>query len=395
MGQSRSGKHKYKPATKLAQVGEAIPKKGSIQKNNAIGYFGGLDILRFICALGVVFHHEAETLLKHRIISGNANSMEYVGAFCVNTFFIISGFLISFILMKEFKNNSFSLKNFYMRRIIRIWPLYFLTVFVMIFLIPLINGMDWSIIKSNLLYAATFTVNFQLLLNAISKTYVVLWSVCIEEHIYLLLPLLLFLFKGKFKSLAAFLIGTGLFSWIYFLHVQSKSDYLATYFVSSSYFYYFGIGTLIACMYNRNDTERKAEKYIFNPIVQVVMMLVFFPYVLNLWGSHGFPTPLFFYALFGGYLVWAATQPSFIFKLKPIYSRYLGNISYGLYLVHIWVVVTTFKMLKHTGVGITFWKTIFPCIALLASVGIATLLYYSFEKPILKLKAKFTTVASK
>src|SRR4051812_10954508 len=107
--------------------------------SSSISYFKGIDVLRFICATGVIFHHSTQILSNKGFPTKAESWHRFSGAFFLDVFFIISGFLISLILMKEYKLGTFTLKNFYARRIIRIWPLYFLIVLVKIIILPLAN----------------------------------------------------------------------------------------------------------------------------------------------------------------------------------------------------------------------------------------------------------------
>ena len=355
-------------------------------------------MLRFICAAGVVFHH-ATQILKDKGVATHAEIIHYFsGAFFLNVFFIISGFLISLILMKEHEAGTFSLKNFFMRRIIRIWPLYFLAVLVKIWLIPSLNGMSPAMIKTNLLYASTFTINFQLLFNEAVKTYTILWSICIEEHIYLLLPFLLLFFKHKFRAVSYFLIVTGFISWLYFSEIQTEGGYSYAYFVSTSYFYYFGIGMLIACIQNGKFPGKNLEKTMFKSTLQAIIFLVFFGFVFNGWGNRdSLAVTLIINGFFGGYLVWASTQDNFILKLKPKLSRYLGNISYAMYITHIITIGVAIAFFRKKGIhfseGTFGWGL--PVVATVLCMGLSTILYYCYERPILKFKKRFTTVANK
>lgn len=357
-----------------------------------------MDVLRFICAAGVIFHHATLTLKDKGVATHAEEFHRYSGSFFLDVFFIISGFLISLILMKEHEAGTFSMKNFFMRRIIRIWPLYFLAVILKIWLIPVANGMSITAIKTNLLYACTFSINFQLLFQEVVKTYTILWSICIEEHIYLLLPFLLLLFKQKFKMVSYFLIVTGFISWIYFIGVPSAGNYSSAYFVSSSYFYYFGLGILIACIRTRSIPGIKLEQTIFKPLVQIIVCLIFFGFVFNRWGNHNsLVTTLIITGLFGGYLVWASTQENFILKLKPNLSKYLGNISYAMYVTHIITIGLAIAFFKKKGIhfseGAFGWGL--PILATVLCMAFSSLLYYCFERPILKLKKRFTTVKNK
>jgi peptidoglycan/LPS O-acetylase OafA/YrhL len=364
-------------------------------KQFSIGYYGGLDVLRFICATGVIFHH-ATLMLKENGMMTQAESIHRIsGSFFLDVFFIISGFLISIILMKELEAGTFSLKNFFMRRIIRIWPLYFLAVLIKIIILPSINGV---LIPANVLHAFTFTINFQLLFYEVVKTYTILWSICIEEHIYLLLPFLLLLFKKKFRTVTFFLIIVGIASWIGFAGVQFKGHYSSAYFMSTSYFYYFGIGMLLACIQNGKFPGKGIEKTLFKPLLQIIVMLVFFGFVFNGWGNHQTMwLTLLIFGLFGGYLVWASSQENFILKLKPKYARYLGNISYAMYISHIITIFIAMSVFKKKQIHFSelMYGWGLPIFATLLCIGLSTLLYYYFERPILKLKKKFTTVANK
>lgn len=362
-------------------------------KKSSIPYFKGLDVLRFICATGVIFHH-ATLILNEKGFPTKAEAIHrFSGAFFLDVFFIISGFLISLILIQEYKIGTFSLKNFYARRIIRIWPLYFLVVIVKIVIIPMTDHFPWILIKTNLLYACSFTVNYQLLLE-FSNTYTILWSICIEEHIYLLLPLFLFVFKGKFKLIGWAFVIIGFISWFYFKGIPSVSGYNTTYFVSFGYFYYFGIGTLIAYFHNEGV---KLNLLFVKPVqifILIILMLIIFnivPYNYSLFKI------LLMNGLLGGYLVWLATQQNFVINLKPAVSKYLGNISYGMYITHIITVGATIRYFKNGDITFSelLWGWGIPCIATMLTIVLATILYYFFERPILKLKSRFTTVGSK
>lgn len=362
--------------------------------NNSINYFKGIDVLRFICATGVIFHHST-MLLNNKGFATNAEvHHRFSGAFFLDVFFIISGFLISLIIMREYQLGTFSIKNFYARRIIRIWPLYFLVVLIKVIIIPLAQHTPWELLRTSLFYATTFTVNFQLITDTVEPVYTILWSICIEEHIYLLLPVLLFIFKGKFKIIGWVLVITGFYSWIYFKNIPSASGYNTAYFVSTSYFYFFGIGTLIAYFYNQGV---KLE-LLFKPIVQIpilfIMALVIFNFIPY---NYSLGKSILINGLFGGYLVWAATQKTFIINLNEKVSKYLGNISYGMYLIHIMIALYIIKAFKksnlHFSELLCGWGI--PISTVLITAAIATILYYYFERPILKFKKKYTTVESK
>jgi len=101
-------------------------KNTEITDYKNIVVFQGLNSLRFIAASLVVMHH-SETIKKKNGIE----NLEWLGLFrngsnAVTFFFVLSGFLITYLLLKESdKTGSVCVKNFYLKRILRIWPLYF------------------------------------------------------------------------------------------------------------------------------------------------------------------------------------------------------------------------------------------------------------------------------
>ena len=370
------------------------PKIETIQ-TPTIGYFSGLDTLRFICATGVIFHHTWLSLSNKGFTKNALHA--YSGAFFLNVFFIISGFLISFILIKEIQTDKYNLKKFYMRRIIRIWPLFFLMVLIRIIIMPMAQHVSFETIKTNLAYALSFSINYQLICEQVSKTYTILWSVCIEEHIYLLLPLFLLLFKRNIKNIALFLIISGFISWFYFSKIPSASGYNTAYFVSTSYFYYFGIGALLAYFHQTISSEK--FKTLFTPTIQIIVFIVGALYVFNGFasGAYQLAISLICYGLLGAYLVCISVQKNFMLKLKPNVTRYLGNISYAMYLVHTIVVGFCTKIFTKKAINLSDFKLniLIPIVATLITVVLASLLYYLFEKHFLKLKTKYTTVLNK
>ena len=109
-----------------------------IEDYKSISYFRGLNSLRFFAAFLVVLQH-AESIrhdkgLPSLIHLGIFNN----GAEAVSFFFVLSGFLITYLLLKERKDtNETSIKRFYIKRVFRIWPLYFLLVFIGIVFQPI------------------------------------------------------------------------------------------------------------------------------------------------------------------------------------------------------------------------------------------------------------------
>src|SRR3989344_4809022 len=118
----------------------------SDSKQNRI-YFYGLDEIRAIAALLVYFHHVE--LFKNRESHSSLYQVKYTGHFIWNIghnsvicFFVLSGFLITYLLLKEKeKIGTVKIKEFYIRRILRIWPLYFFVAFIGFVLLPVLGNL--------------------------------------------------------------------------------------------------------------------------------------------------------------------------------------------------------------------------------------------------------------
>jgi peptidoglycan/LPS O-acetylase OafA/YrhL len=141
-------------------------------------YFPALDGLRAICILLVIFNH---TRCRYPpFIYG------WVG---VDIFFVLSGFLITTLLLRERESyGNLSLKGFYTRRAFRILPVYFVVLAGYLVLIPLLRDWKrWEEMKLALPYLLTFTQEFRPAVagNIYNQT----WSLAYEEKFYLLWPL--------------------------------------------------------------------------------------------------------------------------------------------------------------------------------------------------------------
>lgn len=102
-----------------------------------IGYFRHLNAMRFIAAFLVLVHHAEQIRLKEGLSNFKDLSVANFGYDAVVFFFVLSGFLITYLLLREQKeHNKISIKRFYQRRIVRIWPLYFILVILGLWVVP-------------------------------------------------------------------------------------------------------------------------------------------------------------------------------------------------------------------------------------------------------------------
>tara|TARA_Y100000591_G_C21833261_1_gene700942 strand:- start:544 stop:2523 length:1980 start_codon:yes stop_codon:yes gene_type:complete len=179
-----------------------------ISKIDRISFRGDINGLRAIAVLAVVLYH--------------ADIGPFKGGWLgVDIFFVISGYLISNIIISELNNNSFSFSNFYIRRVRRILPALFSTLIFTIpfsYLLLTPKGMmeyTKSVISSIFFYANYYFQNLDFYNAEPTKVMPLLhtWSLSIEEQFYLFFPLLCYLiFKLNKRLFTIFLAGTFLYS---------------------------------------------------------------------------------------------------------------------------------------------------------------------------------------
>lgn len=166
-----------------------------------VSFFGALDGLRCLCVMAVLWHHSP----LHSQMEGAAQIV-FRGFVGVNFFFVLSGFLITTLLLREeSRNGTFSLRSFYWRRTLRIVPVYFLVV--------TLAAAYWIGVKGETEYLAKLPYYYLFLSNVLVGDLPLLqptWSLAVEEQYYLIWPaLLLFLpIRGLFRPLVLIVLIT-------------------------------------------------------------------------------------------------------------------------------------------------------------------------------------------
>ncbi len=171
-------------------------------------YIPQFDSIRAIAVILVIIHHWFET---NKVLNFFPN-----GALGVNMFFVLSGFLITGILLKakkqveaETTTRGTAFKNFYIRRTLRIFPIYYLLLFVLWLM------HDPAIAKDGVYYF-TYTANYLFFSQQFFPARVAhLWSLAVEEQFYLIWPWLIILINRKWLP---YLIGLFLINW-YFIQL--------------------------------------------------------------------------------------------------------------------------------------------------------------------------------
>lgn len=305
-----------------------------------------LDGLRAVAVLLVIWTHVPADVLGHT--AELAKRFAQAGYLGVDIFFVLSGFLITRILLVD-RDHGRPLSHFLARRFLRIFPIYYLTLALLALLAP---GPE---LKWCALYVSNFYFPFQHIDSALRHT----WSLAVEEHFYLVWPMVVYLLRNRGSRLVLILgfiplaIASAVLAirgmeiepvrqWIVGMKEAGTIDrwdpreliYQGTLFRASS----LAIGSLFA--YAEALIRRRPKTLLLVSIVALVLAeLLLIPTVRRV-GLEWFPLArlLFNNVISGSAVLIAITLdvlgrfPVQLLSNAPM--RFVGRISYGLYLYH-------------------------------------------------------------
>ncbi|NNU16317.1 acyltransferase [Parvularcula sp. ZS-1/3] len=334
--------------------------------------FLNLDGLRFICISAVIWHHSA---------AYTAEGLRFLerGFLGVDFFFVLSGFLItSLMLREESRQGKVSFSGFYWRRFLRIIPVYFFVVTICTLYVGVIRGDAEAFERAPYYYL--FLSNF---LAGDTQLLGVTWSLSVEEQYYLVWPLIL-VFMPR-KILPWFVVGAialnlltaiGAFDWI------SEEPYQNGRFIlklPSATYSPILMGSLVAVMlhYKRSyEVLAKAFGYHWMPAILgfVLFMLCWhLPNPLMGWGG------FFIHLVMSGFMIALLTKEANVatpfLTMKPIVR--IGEISYGIYLYHLIALHGVMTIQREVFDTANLWVNLFGMYAL--SIVIAELSYRTLE----------------
>jgi peptidoglycan/LPS O-acetylase OafA/YrhL len=362
-----------------------------MQNKNPPGYLPQLDALRAIAVILVILSHWLPaTHYLNRFLPN--------GVIGVTLFFVLSGYLITGILLKnkELLQQGLSLKEaftiFYMRRSLRIFPVYYLYILLLILFFPadISTSVYWHIF-----YASNFYFYFQ---NGFSAQLSHLWSLAVEEQFYLLWPAVIFLTR-RYHLPLVFLSGI-LVAIVFRFIMYDPPLHLGRLLMPGS-LDSFSLGALLAygqlyktSWYNKIQKQQQLLLSIVTIFMIVVQVgLAFYRSDMLTLGLYYFVLSVFFVLL-----IMVVTSGNIYTSLSGpfLHNRgllYLGKISYGLYLYHL--VIPAFKGLQVPTWLLPFQVESLFLLRFMLLVVIASLSWWFFEKPILTFKRNFNNRLTK
>jgi peptidoglycan/LPS O-acetylase OafA/YrhL len=335
----------------------------------------------------VFFHHVP--ISKDSLFSFFTRS----GGIGVAFFFVISGFLITYILLNEKTSiGQISLRKFLMRRVLRIWPLFYAMI-LFAFLTPyLLNFLHISYsdegYKPNWLMSMLFLENYQMMITHSFPNVSplrVMWSLCIEEQFYIIWATAIsFISLKRIPHLLVFSILTAnIFRLVYGYMGISAVDV----FSSIDYFAFGAIPAYLLIL--RPEILNKIEAisvYVKYSIFILAIVLVFGIPNMEI-GYWSYFVPFIYGALFSCIILFTLPERNSI-KIKDEYwFSKLGIYTYGLYLFHT-IVINLLLHTKHLFPFEMNW-VLFSALSLICTILISLISYHIFEKQFLKLKKYF------
>jgi peptidoglycan/LPS O-acetylase OafA/YrhL len=359
------------------------------KEHNALGYFSQLDGLRCFAVISVMIGH---WIAWDTDISFIKNFPWQNG---VILFFVLSGYLISNILFglkEKIKKNSLtfnqSLKTFYLRRLLRILPAYYFLLFFLFYL-------NYDRTREIFPWLLTFTTNILLCKEGVLLgSFNHLWSLAVEEQFYLFWPFIILLIDQKYmlKVIVLFMAGSVLSRMACFFFF---SNWIVTDFFTPNLFFPLCLGSFLA--YARRYNERISNFFDSNILLWISLIFyILFYGVHKLLIKVDFMTMVLdanIFAIVCAFIIYRASQNKFRFLAQFILSHevvvYIGKISYGLYLYHLFVISIYWNYLApRFQIDIhnihTVWVFYFIIVFFIASFS-----YYVIEVPFNRLKKQF------
>ncbi|MBT1704472.1 acyltransferase family protein [Chryseosolibacter indicus] len=369
-------------------------------------YFKNLNALRFFAATAVIIHHveQYKNWANLPNIWGNT-TIDAIGHKAVSFFFVLSGFLITYLLLAEkAKTDEINIRNFYIRRILRIWPLYYLIVALCLFVVPLISSHSMfgpSVVETNF---TLITVLLLFVLPNVVRTFAPsivggnqLWSIGVEEQFYLVWPLFV---RWFINHMVVFLIA--------FIMLKLGLTVLLQSLItpeSNAYYHKFfrlwvllqveqmAIGALGA--YILFKKKKIILNLIYHPITLVFstgLFIILFIIPTESWLINYYEALVFIILILN-----ISTNPAISLSLENKAFSVLGNISYGIYMYHTLCIAFCMYVLRLFKLGQSnhiLFNVLLYSFSVIVTIAVAYLSYELFEKKFLELKERFMIVKS-
>lgn len=373
-------------------MNEILKRSDKDDNKNRI-YLPELDGLRFFAFLLVFIHHHS--LFARIPYLSILHTNGWIG---VDLFFALSAFLFTKLLIAECnKTKTISFKKFYMRRIFRIWPIYFLFIAFSVALYIFSTGSIVNNIGIRIIGLFTFSDNIMSALYGYNPMpYIAhLWTITFEEQFYILIPIIILLIvRSSVKTKLIFLVSVFvLFNLIRFALIANKVPHPAIWVLPITHFESIVLG--IAIGFGGFDFLLKRIKPLLIGIIGVIffVLLCYLPNLNNI--SYWLIVSYSFAGISTSMVLFSVSNSNY---LKKVFSKdlfvFLGKRSYGLYMYHLLgngvasYMIAKITLLPSNALASFIYSLSFTIIVSIIS-------YKVIETPFLKLKKKFEVIISR
>jgi peptidoglycan/LPS O-acetylase OafA/YrhL len=344
----------------------------SFSEYQRTAYFPGLDGLRALAILAVIFHHIV------RVAGDPLHALYENGRYGVSLFFLVSGYLICTLFLREERDHGrISLKGFYARRAIRLFPLYYLMLAVQA---AVVFGTDFYQPASVVLFAEKLPAYLfyysNLLATSTDGPFFFAWSLAVEEQFYLWFGLaIVFLSRRALLAVVSVALVVKLGCYILFGPLDAQSSF---YRVVFSYREPLLVGVLLAFALNRRHWYERIAAPLARPWVGWSLAAL----TVGFLALH----PMRSATHWDGLLLLAAmtliTAAVIVRPRVPVLDHGLvahyGKVSYGIYLMHAFVIAAVERLLPANQLGIQF------LVVAVVTGGCAMVSFALFENPIIQ-----------
>jgi len=358
----------------------------------------GLNGLRAIAALAVVISHTTLGLnnfgLNPTIFGSDENGHPkglLLASYGVSIFFALSGFLITYLLLKEKeKINKINIKKFYIRRALRIWPLYYLYIILVLIILWYFKiPYDKKIIPFYIFLMA----NIPIIINNMLPFAGHLWSIGVEEQFYLFWPWIVKKSQKKLLKTSIILIFALMSLKIVFWLINFKYNYSIPYIaLSVTRVHIMMMGAVTALLYFSNH---KLIETFTNKGWQIFSWLIIFMVAINKFHISslidneivGFVTLII--------ILGQITRRNYILNLENPIMNFIGKISYGIYVYHPLLIFLLAKFINNFHKDSIKNYLFVYSLVIFSTIFVAYISYYYFEKYFIDLKRKFAIINSR